>query len=117
MDDAGPWGYLYFIRPLVSHSLPLLPPLTTPEVARGKKGGLGNNLFRYLRKRKRVTPISDGIRNSTLHTLDETKIFKKITVLLEYVRSCMFYYKIYNNYLYIELHSLSYYSQLSYITS
>lgn len=57
MDDAGPWGYLYFIRPLVSHSLPLLPPLTTPEVARGKKGGLGNNLFRYLRKRKRVTPI------------------------------------------------------------
>lgn len=49
-------------------------PLTTPEVARGKKGGLGNNLFRYLRKRKRVSPISDGIRNGTLHTLDETKI-------------------------------------------
>lgn len=74
MDDVGPRGYLYFIRPLVSHSLPLLFPLTTPEVARGKKGGLGNNLFRYLRKRKRVSPISDGIRNGTLHTLDETKI-------------------------------------------
>lgn len=50
------------------------PPLTIPEVARGKKGGLGNNLFRYLRKRKRVSPISDGVRNGTLHTLDETKI-------------------------------------------
>lgn len=77
MDDAGPWGYLYFIRPLVSHSLPLLPPLTTPEVARGKKGGLGNNLFRYLRKRKSDSNIPDGICNGFLHTLDETKIFTK----------------------------------------